>query len=174
MAVSVEYTTTTDLQLEQTKSTAHDISTMLKGRTNTASPSSLPSPHLRTVQSLPIYQLTGPLKYDTSSACIIHTSTVLPHAEVKAEENALQHAAGCKSRQVARVAADKYTCPGLPCAPGHIRVDEALPLLGEQQNGVADPQRALHLLVNRLQNATHGHINGAASLHPNRRRRPGP
>lgn len=78
MAVSVESTTTTDLQLEQTKPTAHDISTMLKGRTNTASPSSLASPHLRTVQSLPIYQLTGPLKYDTSSACIIHTSTVLP------------------------------------------------------------------------------------------------
>ena len=93
---------------------------------------------------------------------------------MKAEENALQRAAGCKSRQVVRAAADKYTCPDLLCAPGHIRVDEALPLLGEQQNGVADPQRALHLLVNRLQNATHWHINGVASLHPNGRRRSGP
>lgn len=69
-------------------------------------------------------------------------------------------------------AADKHTAVvHALCAPGHVRVDEALSLLGEEQNGVADPQRALHLLVHRLRNASRSHINGATSLQPNGRRR---
>lgn len=77
---------------------------------------------------------------------------------------------GARADTVHTHAADKYTVVVL-CAPGHVRVDEALTLLGEEQNGVADPQCALHLLVHGLRNANPSHINATASLYPNGRRR---